>query len=61
MKDPMPGLLVIMADKKYNPTAEPPYMDANRHSKATGAVNGRADVIEQVCCSLQVTGPIRNY
>ena len=48
MNDPMPGLLVTMADKKYNPTAEPPYMDANRHSKGTGAVKGRADVIEQV-------------
>ena len=61
MKDPMPGLLVTMADKKYNSTVEPPYMDANRHSKATRAVKGRVDVIEQVCCSLQVTGPIRNY
>lgn len=51
MKDPMPGLLVTMADKKYNSTVEPPYMDANRHSKATRAVKERADVIEQVCCS----------
>lgn len=39
-----------MYDKKNNSTVEPPYMDANRHSKGTRAVQGRADAIEQDYC-----------
>lgn len=50
MKDLTPGLLVTMSDKKYNPTAEPPHMEVNRHLMATRAVQGRADMIVQVCC-----------